>query len=281
MRALFSACLAIIVLVTSSFAWAAPPTAADELARGEVQLRAAESESSTSEKNKKALVALQSFESSYDIGPTWRAAAGAMDASLVIGSPHAAAGWYWLAADVADYSESYLAWQKTALARVFEGRATYAFDFDEAPASLRIDGIAVPAGSLDRALAFEPGIHSVSAISQDGNRFQGTLEVAKEDVGTRKFFTVVFEKVLKAGEIDPNAPQGQTRPTPESSGMSTLQIVTVVGTIALASAIAVGGGYLLLGEDNPRGFDSAGGVAVIVTELLVIGGGAAIALISD
>jgi hypothetical protein len=58
-------------------------------------------------------------------------------------------------------------------------------------------------------------------------------------------------------------------------------IVTVVGTIGLATGIAVGGGYLLLGGDNPKSFDTGGGVALIVTELLLIGAGTTLALLVE
>jgi hypothetical protein len=94
---------------------------------------------------------------------------------------------------------------------------------------------------------------------------------------------VPFSRVLKAGEPDPRDPVvGKRSPPPPSNDWSNpWMIATVVGTIGLATGIAVGGGYLLLGGDNPKSFDTGGGVALIVTEILLIGAGTTLALLVE
>lgn len=271
----------LLLCLPSFAASAAPPRAADDLARGEVLLRAASSEASPSDRRKTLASALAHFESSFGTEPSWPAAAGASEANLQLGSSACAAGWYWLATDHADYSDRYLAWQTGALTSVFEQRAMFTFELPGPAATLRVDGFSVPIGAADRALAFDVGAHTVLATSAEGEAFQGTLDVAPEQVGGRYFFPVAFGKMLRAGEEDPNLPRGKTRPDPPDTSMSALQIGTIIGTVALASGIAVGGGYLLFGEENPRGLDTVEGAVVVVTELLVIGAGTLIALLSD
>lgn len=259
---------------------AAPPSPTDDFARGEIELRAAEADNSTIERNRHAANALAHFEASFGAEPSWKAAAGASGANLLLGSSAAASGWYWIASDNADYSEPYLAWQKGALAEIFDGRAAFTLEYNEIAATVRVDGVGLPAGAFDRPVALDVGTHSVLATAESGNTFQGTLEVDDTHVGGRHFFPVRFVRVLKAGEEDPLMPLSRGRPKPDTS-MAPLQIAMVVGTVALASGIAIGGGYLLFGEDNPRGIDTPEGAAVIITELIVIGAGTAIALLSD
>lgn len=282
MRAWASAAAALLASTLAlAPALAAPPTPADDLARAEVLLRAAEGDPSPSERRRKLGEALAHFEASYGAEPSWPAAAGASSASLLLGSSVAASAWYWVATDHADYSERYLSWQAGALTSVFEGRAMFTLEPSKPAASLRIDGFGIPLSAADRALAYDVGAHGVLATSQDGETFQGTLEVAPEQLGGRHFYPVRFEAMLLAGQDDPSLPRGRTRPAPPDAGMSGLQIATIVGTVALASGIAVGGGYLLFGEENPRGLDTVEGAAVVITELVVIGGGTLIALLSD
>jgi hypothetical protein len=168
-------------------------------------------------------------------------------------------GWYWLATDHADYSDRYLAWQTGALTSVFEQRAMFTFELPGPAATLRVDGFSVPIGAADRALAFDVGAHTVLATSAEGEAFQGTLDVAPEQVGGRYFFPVAFGKMLRAGEEDPNLPRGKTRPDPPDTSMSALQIGTIIGTVALASGIAVGGGLLALRRGEPARAGHRGG----------------------
>ena len=104
--------------------------------------------------------------------------------------------------------------------------------------------------------------------------------VAPSDVGKRQFARI---EVHPRGWVDPAeaGPVTPPRPPDDGGGLSALQIVTIVGTVALASGIAVGGSYLLFGRDNPRGLDSAEGAIVVTTELLLIGAGTVIAIVSD
>ncbi|NUP14396.1 MAG: hypothetical protein HOW73_50845 [Polyangiaceae bacterium] len=280
LRRLGVALIGALCIGVATNAFAGPTSAADDLSRGDVVLRAASGESSPSDKRRKALEALSHFEASFGTEPSWRAAAGASDANLLLGSTAAASGWYWVASDNADYSEAYLAWQTDALARIFDKRATFTFDFNDAAASLRIDDVGIPPAAVDRALAFDVGTHTVLATSQPGNTFQGKLDVTQDQIGKRFFFPVQFARMLKAGEEDPSLPQARGKKQ-ESSGLGPLQIGMIVGTVALASGIAIGGSYLLFGEDNPRGLDTPEGAIIVSVELLVIGAGTAIALLSD
>ena len=228
----------------------------------------------------RASSALVHFVTSYELAPSWQAAAGALDAELLLGSSAAASAWYWLAADQADYSEAYLGWQKAALARVFDGRAMFTFEFPAPPQSMRVDGVPIATGGATRPLALDVGEHTITASTVDGDTHQSVMRVEVAEIGGRHFYPLAFKRQLRAGEVDPDLPQIGPRP-PEKEDMGALQIVTIITTVALASGIAVGGGYLLFGEDNPRGIDTPEGAAIIATELLLIGGGTVIALISD
>jgi len=271
--------LGALWVVFSSVASADPPSAS-ELDKADLELRAAETSPSPGEKKAKAAIAAKHFESIYEEAASWRAAAGASDAHLLEDEIAVASAWYWLATAAADYSDAYMAWQKVAVAKVFEQRAAFSFDYDRKAVSLRIDGRAIPPRAMDRPIALELGQHAIVASAADGGTFQGTVQVTEPQLGGRFFFPVAFERVLKAGEVDPRDPVIGTRPK-RDSGMSPLKIVTVVSTVALASAIAVGGGYLLFGRDNPHGLDTPEGAAIVITELAVIGIGTTIALVSD
>jgi len=280
--ALLAAALTASALATAEARADDPVTAAGERSLGERDLDAARrfAPNEQIDRRVRAGRALTHFMASFELAPSWQAAAGALDAHLLLGSPAAASGWYWLAADHADYSDAYLAWQKGALSRVFDSRAAFTFEFSSAPQSLNIDGIPVAVGGESRPLALDVGEHSVTASSVDGDTFQGRLRVEPAQVGGRHFYPVAWKRHLRAGEVDPDLPQiGPRKPAPE--GMGALQIVTIITTVTLASGIAVGGGYLLFGEDNPRGIDTPEGAAIVITELLLIGGGTTIALISD
>jgi hypothetical protein len=257
------------------------PTASAELANGDRDLASAKTYAPLEkiDRRTRANAALVHFMTSYEIAPSWSAAAGALEAQLLLESSAAASAWYWVASDNADYSEAYLAWQKAALGRVFDGRA--AFTFETPPLqSFNVDGVPIPVAGATRPLALDLGEHRVTATSVDGDTHQSAFGVVKEDFGETHFRPLSFKRALRAGEVDPDLPQlGARRPEPEDMGA--LQIVTIIGTVALASGIAVGGGYLLFGEDNPRGIDTPEGAAIIITELAIIGGGTAIALISD
>ncbi|MBL8739908.1 MAG: hypothetical protein JNK04_02405 [Myxococcales bacterium] len=259
-----------------------PPTASAEITAGERDLGAAKAFAPNEQidRRTRAGSALVHFATSFELEPTWQAAAGALDAELLLGSSAAASAWYWLAADRADYSDAYLAWQKAALARVFDGRAAFTFEFPATPQSMHVDGVPVPAGGAGRPLALDVGAHKISASTVDGDTHQSIIEVTTAEVGGRHFYPLAFKRHLRAGEVDPDLPQIGPRP-PEKEDMGALQLVTIITTVALASGIAVGGGYLLFGEDNPRGIDTPEGAAIIATELALIGGGTAIALISD
>jgi hypothetical protein len=145
---------------------------------------------------------------------------------------------------------------------------------------MHVDGVPVPAGGAARPLALDVGEHKITASTVDGDTHQSIMQVAEAQVGGRHFYPLAFKRQLRAGEVDPDLPQIGPRP-PQKEGMGALQIVTIITTVALASGIAVGGGYLLFGEDNPRGIDTPEGAAIIATELFLIGGGTTIALLSD
>lgn len=256
----------------------------EELARAEAELRGAETNGSqVTSRERKALAAsaLGHFEASFEAEPSWRAAAGACDASLVLEQPAIASAWYWLASDKSDYSDTYLGWQTSALSRVFDGRAAFTFEYSATPANMRIDGAALPVAAMDRPIALDPGMHNLTATSEQGETYKGSLMVTADQVGGRHFHYVHFDHMLRAGEEDPLGTTVKARPKQEKEGMGALQIISIISTVTLASAIAVGGGYLLFGEENPRGIDTPEGAVVISVELLVIGGGTAIALLSD
>lgn len=283
--------LAHAAALAVALGWAAParavpPASAEaELAQADGALeKAVVASRSPGARDRDALAvsALTHYQAAFALTPSWRAAAGAVDASLLRGASAAASSWYWVATDKTDYSDAYLAWQKDALSRVFDGRAAMTFEFSEEPKSLSVDGVAIDhLARITRPLALDPGEHAVTATSAEGNVFSESLRVEAKDVGGRAFHKVRFERVLKAGEEDPLGPVTRRKPSVPDEGTDVLRIVTIVSTVALASGIAVGGGYLLFGRDNPRGLDSAEGAAVVITELTLIGAGTVIALVSD
>jgi hypothetical protein len=219
------------------------------------------------------------FLACHATSPSWRTAGGLSLAESMLGRPAVASGWYWLASDLSDYSDGYLAWQKIALASVFDGRVAVTLDLSRPAKTVHLDDAEIPPGAFDRPLAVAPGDHDLRVTASDGGTFHGAFRARAEDVGKRTFFKV---EIHPAGWLDPSESGPVTAPRPQKEGgLSALQIVTIVGTVALASGIAVGGGYLLFGRDNPHGLDSAEGVAIVSTELVLIGAGTAIALISD
>jgi hypothetical protein len=168
----------------------------------------------------------------------------------------------------------------SALDDIFASRATITFQYSEPPKSLAIDGRELPELALERAIAVDPGEHAVVASSENGGTFRGKVGVRAEEVGRTKFFSVRFAR--GGGPPEDEVGKGVQYPRrPGEEGMSVLQIVNVVATVTLATGIAVGGSYLLYGTENPRGFGSPEGVAVIVTELSLIAAGTVIAIVGD
>lgn len=284
-RLLCAAAFAAALFWGSSVRAAPPASAEAELLQADTALeKAVVASQSVGARDREALAlaALTHYEAAFSQVPSWRAAAGAADASLLRGSSAAASSWYWVATDKSDYSDAYLAWQKEALSRVFDRRAMMTFEFSEEPKSLSVDGVAVDhLAQITRPLALDPGEHAITATSAQGNVWSESLRVEAKDVGGRAFHKIRFERVLKAGEEDPLGPVTRRKPAAPEEGTDVLRIVTIVSTVALASGIAVGGGYLLFGRDNPRGLDSVEGAAVVITELTLIGAGTVIALVSD
>lgn len=280
------AALVGLTLTVSAPALAAPPATPEaELLQADKALEEGRASTKDEERRRRGEDALKHYKAAWQAAPSWRSAAGAADASLLAGSSAAASSWYWVATDKADYSEAYLSWQRDALSRVFEGRAALTLEFAQDPTSLKIDGVPIDhVTRLTRPLALDTGAHTLSGTGVRGDVFNEQVELGAKDVGGRAFHKVQFERILAAGEEDPNGPVTKRRIKPgESSdgGTDVLRIVTIVSTVALASGIAVGGGYLLFGRDNPRGLDSAEGAAVVITELSLIAGGTVIALVSD
>jgi hypothetical protein len=234
--------------------------------------KVAAAQRSASERERKRLLedALATFENEHNKRATWRAAAGAVAA---------ASAWYWLATDSADYSEDYVAWQASAVL-MFDEHPTVTLEFAEEPEVVVIDGSTLP-GKIGRPLTFAIGPHSIQATSVLGNT--GSLELELDGKVRELRAKVPFSRVLQAGEPDPRDPVVGKRspPMPSNDWGNPWMIVTVVGTVTLAAGIAVGGGYLLLGGDNPKSFDTGGGVALIVTELLLIGAGTTLALLIE
>lgn len=218
-------------------------------------------------------------DASESVTRDWRPAAELALAEMAAGRSVTASAWYWAATDAGDYSEAYLAWQEQALARIFEGRPAVTLELTEPAKTIHVDGIPLPNEGVDRPLALDPGKHSIVATSQSGGSFQGSIDIEPGGAEDRTFFKISF---LPKGYVDPRfaGPATEPRPRVESS-MSAFQIVTVISTVALASGIAIGGGYLLFGSENPRGLDTPEGAAIISVELLLIGGGTTIALLSD
>jgi hypothetical protein len=227
-----------------------------------------------------ARAAAEHFAASALSGGSWKSAAGAAEANLLAGSPPLASAWYWLASDTSDYSDAYLVWQRRALDDIFASRATITFQYSEPPTTLAVDGREIPELALERPVAVDPGEHSVVASSENGGTFRGKVRVGADEVGRTKFFPVKFVRggALPEDEVGKGV-QYPRRPGEE--GMSVLQIINVVATVTLATGIAVGGSYLLYGTENPRGFGSPEGVAVIVTELSLIAAGTVIAIVGD
>ncbi len=242
--------------------------------------RALKSNSAT-ERSQLLRAALTQYDQSFRDAPNWRSAAGAMKVYRLLERPDLASAWYWLATDHADYSDEYVAWQRTSVA-IFEEYSAVTFDFVEVPASVVLDGETLPtSAALLRPIALAVGEHQVAATSVEGNTAleELTIDAEKRQLRVR----VPFTRTLKAGEVDPRDPVvGKGAPARATTNFTDpLTILTVVGTVTLASGIAIGGGYLLLGDDNPKSFDSAGGVALIITELILIGGGTTLALLMD
>ncbi|HTJ83126.1 MAG TPA: hypothetical protein VL400_15515 [Polyangiaceae bacterium] len=256
------------------------PTVEDQVDEGFRELDAAKAAPTPSEKREHLRRAQSLFEAGEARSADWRSAGGLAVASLGLGSSAAAAAWYWLASDRADYSDAYLTWQKGALSSIFDRRAAITFDYSRPPKSVHIDDVGMPSGGLDRPFALDPGTHDVRVTTADGGAYHGKLRVKPDDAGKRLFFKI---DIHPAGWVDPASEDvgKNLHLPPPKEGMSALQIVTIVATVGLASGIAVGGGYILFGRDNPRGLDSTEGAVVVTTELVLIGAGTFIAIISD
>ncbi len=210
---------------------------------------------------------------------SWRTAGGLALTESLLGRPAVASGWYWIASDLSDYSDAYLSWQRPALASIFDGKVAVTLDLSRPAKTVHVDDAEIPPGAFDRPLAVAPGDHDLRVTAADGGSFHGAFAARAEDAGKRTFFKV---DIHPPGWLDPSESGPVTKPRPQQEGgLSALQIVTIVGTVALASGIAVGGGYLLFGSDNPHGLDTAEGIAIVSTELVLIGAGTAIALLSD
>ncbi len=268
-----------LVLVTDR-AGAGPVDAADrELEAGARDLATARSAVSEQERLSSARSAAAHFEASAKARRSWAAAAGAADAHLLAGSPPVASSWYWLASDAADYSEAYLAWQADALERIFAPRATVTLQPTAPPTSVQVGPWTLPPGTFDRAMALDPGEYDVSARAEGGAAFRGQLVVPGGIAGKTLFFPVRFSELAES-EQEPSRTRRPPRPS-STDGMSALQIVTIVATVTLATGIAVGGGYLLFGSDNPRGLDTPEGAALVATEVVLIAGGTVVAIVAD
>ncbi len=271
--------LGLLALAATRSASAAPPVdPAYELKEGERQLAAANASSSPSDKVKLARAAASHFEAASRATGEWSSAARASEAYLTANIPPLASAWYWIAAEGADYSESYLTWQKGALDRVFGGRASITLDPNQPIKTAQVDGASLPYDAIGRPIALDPGTHRVAATSDGAAVFQGSVVLSAGDVGKTKFFPVTFQTTERPDEIraDKKYPR-----RPNDGGFSALRIVTIVATTTLATGIAVGGGYLLFGSENPHGLDSPQGVAIVSTEVLLIAAGVTIALIAD
>lgn len=261
----------------------AAPTTVDpvaEAALGDRELASARVSASPEDRVAHARAAAEHFAASALSGGSWKSAAGAAEANLLAGSPPLASAWYWLASDASDYSDAYLAWQGRALDDIFATRATITFQYSEPPKTLEVDGRPIPELALERPVAIDPGEHAVVASSESGGTFRGKVRVGADESGRTKFFSVAFVRAgaLPEDEVGKNV---QYPRRPGEGGMSVLQIINVVATVTLATGIAVGGSYLLYGTENPRGFGSPEGVAVIVTELSLIAAGTVIAIVGD
>ena len=172
-RRIASAGVAMITFL-AGVAHAAPPV--DPLAEealGARELAAARAATARTDIVAHARKAAEHFEASANADGSWRAAAGAADASFLSGSLPRASAWYWLTSDRSDYSDAYLAWQAEALEAIFAKRATVTFQFNEPAETLRVDGWALPAGALERPVALDPGDHPVVATAESGGTFQG------------------------------------------------------------------------------------------------------------
>lgn len=260
-------------------ATAGPVDQAKESELGESELAAAEAAASARDRVHHARAAAAHFEESARATGEWLPAARASDAYALAEMAPLASAWYWIAADAADYSEDYLAWQKRSLEQIFAKRASVTFHFSEPAKTVRVDGWSLPYDAFGRPVAFDEGSHTVSAMAERGKTYEGSLVVASSDLKRAKFFSVSFPE---ASDDTSGIPADKKYPPrPNEGGFSALQIVTIVATTALATGIAIGGGYLLFGSDNPHGLDSPEGAAIVVTEVVLIGGGVTIAIISD
>ncbi len=281
LRSAFVIGLFVLTSSVEAVAQGAEEEAATAVAEIDREVARASKSNSAMERTSLFRAALKQYDLSFQDAPTWRSAAGAMNVSRLLERPDLASAWYWLATDHADYSDEYVAWQRTAVT-IFDEYSAVTFDFVEVPTSIVLDGEPLPtSAALLRPIALSVGEHQVTATSVDGNTALEELTIDAERRQLR--LRVPFTRTLKAGEVDPRDPViGKGAPARASTNFTDpLTILTVVGTVTLASGIAIGGGYLLLGDDNPKSFDSAGGVALIITELLLIGGGTTLALLMD
>jgi hypothetical protein len=259
---------------------AAPPIdPQQETAAAEQELASAEALSPGSERMSLARSAAQRFEVVARTTGAWQPAARASDAHLLAGNPPLASAWYWLATDAGDYSDAYVAWQERAVDAVFTSREAVMFRFSEPAKTLRVDGFTLPYDAIGRAVALDRGDHAVSAVAESGATYDGKVPIEAGGLGKTSVFPIAFgQRAASEGSPDGN-PKYPRRPGEE--GISALQIVTIVATTTLATGIAIGGGYLLLGGDNPRGIDTPQGAAIIATEVVLIGAGVTIAILSD
>ncbi len=226
-----------------------------------------------------ARAAAQRFEAIARATGAWLPAARASDAHLLASNAPLASAWYWVATDVADYSDAYLEWQRRAVDALFARREAVSFRFSEPAKVLKVDGYALPYDAIGRAVALDLGDHQVSAVAESGATYDGRIPITAGGLGKASVFPITFgERAASEGNPDGN-PKYPRRPGED--GISALQIVTIVATTTLATGIAIGGGYLLLGGDNPRGIDTPQGAAIITTEVVLIGAGVTIAILSD
>ncbi len=269
--------LTLAAWIPSSDALAAETTA-EVAARA---FEAADRTTSDAQRERHLRAALDAHVTGFTVAPSWKDAAGAMKAAERLELAFLASAWYWLATDHADYTDEYVSWQSRAVT-LFDRSATLAFDFTLDPVSVAIDGEPLPGVSPKiRPLAIAPGLHTVTATTAGGATSSVEVDVPT-DVKPIKV-RLEFTAPLAAGEKDPRDPvvPPPAPLAPMNNWEDPLFVATVIGTITLAAGIAVGGGYLLLGEENPKSLDTAGGVALIITELCLIGGGTALALLMD
>jgi hypothetical protein len=272
--------VAALALMVPQAANAAPPIdPARETELAEQEIAAAQAAPSEEGRLSLARSAAQRFEAIARATGSWQPAARASDAYLIAKSPPLASAWYWIASDVTDYSDGYLAWQRRALDAIFTPREAVTFKFAEPAKSLRVDGASLPYDAIGRPVALDAGDHAIQTESERGLKFEGRIPVDAADAGKTSVFPVAFDQPA-ASEGDPSG-NPKYPPRPGEDGFGVLEIVTIVATTTLATGIAIGGGYLLFGGDNPRGLDTPEGAAIVTTEVLLIAGGVTIVIIGD